>query len=397
MKLRNAYYRVHQYIFSKAIRLIPWRMPTVISGAGSMMKLPMQIKEDGMNKILVITTAGTIKRGSLDPLFAELKKEQIPYEIYDDVQPDPTILCIEAAVNVYHRKDCKAILAVGGGSVLDCAKIVGARAVNPKKSVKKMTGMFKIRKKLPPLYAVPTTAGTGSEVTVAAVITDSESHYKYPISDLCLIPSYAILDPTLTCNLPQSLTASTGMDALTHAVEAYTNRYGSKQSKECAREAVKLIFENLTKAYENGTDLAVRDHMLLASYYAGAAFTKAYVGYVHAIAHALGGLYGVPHGFANAVILPVVLEAYGEAAYPQLAELADAVGIHGKSKKEKAKKFIQAIRRMNRQMGIPTKLHVIKQEDIKEIIKRVQKEANPAYPVPAIWDKKQMQKVIEQI
>ena len=395
MKLRNAYYRVHQYIFSKAIQLIPWRMPTVISGAGSMMKLPMQIKGDGINKILVITTAGTIKRGSLDQLFTELKKEHILYEIYDDVQPDPTILCIEAAVNVYRRKDCKAILAVGGGSVLDCAKIVGARAVKPKQSVKKMTGMFKIRKKLPPLYAVPTTAGTGSEVTVAAVITDSESHYKYPISDLCLIPSYAILDPTLTCNLPQSLTASTGMDALTHAVEAYTNRYASRQSKECAREAVKLIFENLTRAYENGADLTVRDHMLTASYYAGAAFTKAYVGYVHAIAHALGGLYGVPHGFANAVILPVVLEAYGEAVYPQLAELADAVGIHGKSKQEKAKKFIQAIRRMNRQMGIPTKLHVIKQEDIKEIIRRAQKEANPAYPVPAIWDKKQMRKVLE--
>ena len=395
MKLRNAYYRVHQYIFSKAIQLIPWRMPTVISGAGSMMKLPMQIKEDGINKLLVITTAGTIKRGSLDQLFTELKKEHILYEIYDDVQPDPTILCIEAAVNVYRRKDCKAILAVGGGSVLDCAKIVGARAVKPKQSVKKMTGMFKIRKKLPPLYAVPTTAGTGSEVTVAAVITDSESHYKYPISDLCLIPSYAILDPTLTCNLPQSLTASTGMDALTHAVEAYTNRYGSKQSKECAREAVKLIFENLTRAYENGADIIVRDHMLTASYYAGAAFTKAYVGYVHAIAHALGGLYGVPHGFANAVILPIVLEAYGEAVYPQLAELADAVGIHGKSKQEKAKKFIQTIRRMNRQMGIPTKLHVIKQEDIKEIIRRAQKEANPAYPVPAIWDKKQMRKVLE--
>lgn len=395
MKLRNAYYRVHQYIFSKAIQLIPWRMPTVISGTGSMMKLPMQIKEDGMNKILVITTAGTIKRGSLDQLFAELKKEHILYEIYDDVQPDPTILCIESAVNIYRREDCKAILAVGGGSVLDCAKIVGARAVKPKQSVRKMTGMFRIRKKLPPLYAVPTTAGTGSEVTVAAVITDSESHYKYPISDLCLIPSYAILDPSLTCNLPQSLTASTGMDALTHAVEAYTNHYASRQSKECAREAVKLIFGNLTRAYENGADLAVRDHMLTASYYAGAAFTKAYVGYVHAIAHALGGLYGVPHGFANAVILPVVLEAYGEAVYPQLGELADAVGIHGKSKQEKAKKFIQAIRRMNRQMGIPTKLHVIKQEDIKEIIRRAQKEANPAYPVPAIWDKKQMRKVLE--
>lgn len=397
MKIKNAYYRVHQFIFSKAIKLIRWRVPKVISGAGSIMKLPTQMKDDGVNKLFVITTVGTIRRGGLNLLLAELKNANITYKIYNQVQPDPTILCIEEAVNIFRRESCDAILAVGGGSVLDCAKIVGARAVKPKQSVKKMTGMFKIRKKLPLLYAVPTTAGTGSEVTVAAVITDSVSHYKYPISDLCLVPACAVLDPALTCDMPQNLTASTGMDALTHAVEAYTNKYSSKESKECAREAVKLIFGNLTKAFEDRANLAVREHMLTASYYAGTAFTKAYVGYVHAIAHALGGLYGVPHGFANAVILPVVLEAYGEGVSTQLAELADAVGIRGTSKQEKAKKFIQAIRRMNRQMGIPTKLHVIKPEDMSEIIRRAQKEANPTYPVPVIWNKKQMRKVLEQL
>jgi alcohol dehydrogenase class IV len=397
MKVVNAYYRVHQFIFSKAIKLIRWRVPSVITGAGSVMKLPAQMKDDRVTKLLLITTSGTIRRGGLAPLLAELGKEQIAHVIYDQVQPDPTIVCIEEAVIIFQKERCDAILAVGGGSVLDCAKIVGARAVKPNQSVKKMTGMFKIHKKLPLLYAVPTTAGTGSEVTVAAVITDSVSHYKYPISDLCLVPAYAVLDPELTCDMPQHLTATTGMDALTHAVEAYTNKYSSKQSKECAREAVKLIFGNLTRAFENGSDVAVREHMLIASYYAGTAFTKAYVGYVHAIAHALGGLYGVAHGYANAVILPVVLESYGEGVYPQLAELADAVGIRGTSKQEKAKKFIQAIRRMNRQMGIPTKLHVIQQEDQKEIIKRAQKEANPTYPVPVIWNKKQMKKVLEQL
>lgn len=395
MKMINVYYRFYQGLVCGMQRALPWRMPNVISGAGSLYKLPMQVKNDGVKKVLIVTTAGFIKRGSLNRLFDELKKENILYTIYNNVQPDPTIECIEAAVKVYCEEKCEGIIAVGGGSVMDCAKVVGARVVKPELSVIQMAGLFKIRKKLPPLYAVPTTAGTGSEVTVAAVITDGTTHYKYPVNDLCLIPGYAVLDPELTCAMPQNLTSATGMDALTHAVEAYTNKCSSKESKKYALDAVKLIFTNLTKAYDNGNDIEARDNMLMASYYAGAAFTKAYVGYIHAIAHALGGLYGVPHGLLNAVILPVVLENYGKAIYRELAELADAVGINGQTQQEKAQKFILAIRQMNKYMGIPDELNVVKKEDIPEIISRATKEANPTYPVPVIWDKKQFRRVIE--
>lgn len=319
-------------MFSKAQRLLPWRMPNIISGSKSICKLPYKVKNDGVKKVLVITTAGSIKRGSLNEMFDELKKENISYVIYDDVQPDPTIECIEAVVKFYKKEACEGIIAVGGGSVMDCAKVTGARIVKPKKSVSQMAGLMKIRKELPPLYTVPTTAGTGSETTVAAVVTDSSTHLKYAVSDLCLIPKYAVLDPELTCGLPKNLTAITGMDALTHAVEAYTNKYSSKESRKYALDAVKLIFENLKKAYDNGKNIEVRENMLKASYYAGVAFTRSYVGYVHAIAHAVGGLYGVPHGMANAVILPVVLEAYGEAIYKNLAELADATSVPGDRK-----------------------------------------------------------------
>lgn len=280
---------------------------------------------------------------------------------------------------------------------MDCAKVTGARIVKPKKSVSQMAGLMKIRKELPPLYTVPTTAGTGSETTVAAVVTDSSTHLKYAVSDLCLIPKYAVLDPELTCGLPKNLTAITGMDALTHAVEAYTNKYSSKESRKYALDAVKLIFENLKKAYDNGKNIEVRENMLKASYYAGVAFTRSYVGYVHAIAHAVGGLYGVPHGMANAVILPVVLEAYGEAIYKNLAELADATSVPGKTQMEKAKNFILSIRKMNQSMEIPDKLDSIKKEDIPEIINRAMKEANPSYPVPVIWDKIQFEKVVESL
>ena len=327
MKIKNLYDRFWQYSLSKVQNLLPWCMPECILGSGSMGKLPQIVKLDGVKKVLIITTAGFVKRGSIKGLLIGLEKEGIHYAIYDKVKPDPTIDSIEKAVNIYGMEVCDGIIAVGGGSVMDCAKVVGARIAKPKKRIRQMVGLLKIRKKIPPLYAVPTTAGTGSETTVAAVVTDSTTHYKYAISDICLIPKYAILDPLLTCGLPQQMTATTGMDALTHAVEAFINKYNSKESRQYALDAVGLIFGNLTRAYDNGDDIQARDNMLKASFYAGVAFTRAYVGYVHAIAHAVGGLYGIPHGQANAVILPVVLEAYGTSIQHDLSILADAAGI----------------------------------------------------------------------
>lgn len=311
---------------------------------------------------------------------------------------------------------CEAILAIGGGSVIDCAKVAGARAVKRDLPVGKMSGMLKIHKKLPLLLAVPTTAGTGSEVTLAAVITDETCHYKHAVMDYCLIPRYAFLDPGLSCSLPPDMTAYSGMDAMTHAVEAYCNRFCSPKMKAHAMKAVSLIGANLLTAYREPANKAARMNMLTGSYEAGIAFTNAYVGYVHAIAHGIGGLYHVPHGEANAILLPKVLAAYGSAVYEPLARLERKMRVSGgKPEREErtsvaedgsreetdavlAEAFIERIRRMNRSMGIPEQLAMLRKEDVPELAARALKEGNPNYPVPVIWEEEQMRAfLMEQV
>lgn len=391
--------RLRQRFVSTFIRVAKIKRPSLIKGKNSILKLPDVVKGDGHNKALVVTTAGFIKRGSLEPLFDGLKKEGIECFVYSGIMPDPTIACIEEALKVYKENNCECIIAVGGGSVMDASKIIGARVSNPKLQVRDMRGMFKIKNHIPDLYVVPTTAGTGSEATVAAVITDEVdgTHYKYAITDFGLVPKYAVMYPEITLSLPKHITAATGMDALTHAVETYTNLYASPMVKMLARKSVRMIFDNLESAYNNGSDIKARGRMLMASYYAGVAFTNNFVGYVHAVAHALGALYGLPHGYANAILLPVVMDQYGQSAYKSLAELADVVGIEGSSDKEKAEKFIEAIKQMNERMEIPNKVKELKEEDFDTIVSRALIEANPSYPVPVIWDEEDVKLLLRRI
>lgn len=389
--------RTYHFIFLHVQRLIPFPKPEILEGEGSLLKIPDKLKENGRKKILMVTTAGTIKRGTLDAFLSALKQKNIDVITYTDVPPNPTILSIEEGTGLYKENQCDAIVAVGGGSVMDCAKVIGARVARPNKSVSQMKGLFKVLAKLPESYMVPTTAGTGSEITVAAVVTDSETHYKYAVNDFSLLPKYAILDPNLLISLSPSMTAQTGMDALTHAVEAYTNIYSERESNELALSAVIDIFNNLEKSYKDGSDITLREKMLKASFNAGKAFTRAYVGYVHAIAHAIGGIYGVPHGLANSVILPIVLEEFGASVYKSLSELARAVHLSGATDEELAKAFIAEIRRMNKAMNIPTNLPEINESDIPKLARRAVKEANPTYPVPKVWTKKEIEEVIRKI
>jgi alcohol dehydrogenase class IV len=282
---------------------------------------------------------------------------------------------------------------------MDCAKGVGARVARPHTSIARMRGILRVWKKMPPFFAIPTTAGTGSEATIAAVVTDSRTHEKYALSDMALIPHYAVLDPLLTVNLPPQMTSTTGLDALTHAVEAYIGRSNTPETIHYSREAVKLIFDNLFEAYSNGQNLVARTHMQKAAYYAGLAFTRAYVGYVHAIAHTLGGMYGIPHGLANAVILPYVLEYYGDSVHKPLSELADVAGVAEPSdtNEQKALKFIAAIKQLNHQMAIPQKMSGIVEKDIPLMAIRALKEANPLYPVPRILSKQDLMKIYTTI
>ena len=388
MSIKHMYYRLYQGVFRIAVNFLDWTPPKIISGPGSVKKLPQVIKEKGLSKMMIVTDKGLTGLNLLDGLYEGLKADGIDYVVYDKTQPNPSIDNIEEVRKLYLDNGCQGFIAFGGGSPMDCAKAAAARVVCPNKTVQKMRGQLKIRKKLPPFFAVPTTAGTGSETTLAAVVTDTKTHEKYALNDPVLRPKYAVLDPELTVGLPPHITSTTGMDALTHAVEAYIGHSYTKDTSEKAEVATKLIFENLEEAYKNGKDLHAREQMLLASHYAGIAFTRAYVGNVHAIAHNLGGFYGVPHGLANAIILPYVLDFYGDTAYERLARLCECAGVAkaGQTDEQKALDFIQAIRDMNARMNIPDKIEKIQEKDIETIAKRACKEANPLYPVPRIMD-----------
>lgn len=319
--------------------------------------------------------------------------------MFDNTSQNPTIDNIEEAYKIYRANNCQGIIGFGGGSPIDCAKGVGAKIARPNMSVSSMRGLFKIRKKIPPFFAVPTTAGTGSEGTLAAVITDSTTHDKYPINDLNLIPKVAVLDPNLTIGLPKHITATTGMDALTHAIEAYIGNSNTKETIELSEKAIKLIFNYIQIAYDDGNNLEAREKMLVAAHYAGLAFTRAYVGYVHAIAHTLGGFYNVPHGHANAVILPYVLDYYGESIHVKLNELSKLIGIYdeGLTSEENAIKFIKNIKDLNKKLGIPNKIQGIEKKDITVMVKRALSEANPLYPVPRILNSNDIKVLYEQI
>lgn len=397
---RRIWCRCYQRVMYIAEFMLPWRVPEQISGEGSLKKLAAFAKSKGFKSGLLVTDSVLFGLGMAQPIIDGFKAEGLKLTVFDKVVPNPTIQNIEEGLQLYKDNDCDVIIALGGGSSMDCAKGIGARVARPKKSIPQMKGVLKVMKKLPPLVAIPTTSGTGSEATLAAVISNPEKKEKYPINDPVLIPHYAVMDPSLTVGLPKHITSTTGMDALTHAVEAYIGSENTRNTKKYAIEATKLIFKYLKRAYDKGDDIEARNNMQRASLLAGMAFTRAYVGYVHAIAHSLGGFYGVPHGLANAVILPHVIEAYGEKAHKKLARLAEAVGITGNSDSEKATAFIAAIREMNEYMAIPTKIEgkwTIKEEDVPIMIEHALSEANPLYPVPVIWGYDEMYAMYHKI
>ena len=398
--LFKAYCRVYQKTLKLAMNFLDWSEPELLKGAGAVKKLPSAVKAKKVDNVLVVTDKGLTGLHLLDGLYESLDAQGVKYTVYDGVQPNPTIDNIETAVELYQNNCCNGIIAFGGGSPMDCAKACGARIVRPKKTVPELRGQLKVLKKLPPLFAVPTTAGTGSETTIAAVVSNPVTHEKNAINDPRLRPVMAVLDPELTVGLPQKITSTTGMDALTHAVEAYIGHSNTKTTRRAAEEATRLIGENLLTAYEDGKNLTARGNMLEGSYLAGLAFTRAYVGYVHAIAHNLGGMYGTPHGLANAVILPYVLDYYGKTAWKPLAKLAKISGFvetANRSNEEIANAFIARIREMNAAMNIPEKFDFIKEEDIPLIAQRALKEGNPLYPVPKIMDQADCEAVIRRL
>ncbi len=390
--IRKIWCRTYQTAFRAVLPVLPYREPKPLA---SFEEAAAMLVRTGKHHALIVTDATIMALGLTRELERQLTAHGVAYSIFDEVVPNPTIANVEAARERYLANNCDAIIAFGGGSVMDCAKVCGARIVRPRKPVKRMRGILRVLLPLPTLIAVPTTAGTGSETTLAAVITDGETHYKYPINDFCLIPHYAVLDYRTTIGLPAAITATTGMDALVHAVEAYIGRSTTKETRSRAIEAVSLIHRYLLRAYRDGSDAEARKHMLRAAYCAGIAFTKSYVGYVHAVAHSLGGQYGIAHGLANAVLLPHFLDVYGSSCQRRLADLARRAGVVVRNADDAraAAQFIAWVREMNAAMDIPTTLPGIRDEDIPLMAKRADAEGNPLYPVPRLMDARELERM----
>lgn len=361
--------------------LMPDRSPVVLLGSGSARDLCRAIGQSGARRCLVVTDKGLVDLGLIGRIVADLEEAGVTTAVYSGVLPDPTYTQAEEGLAELRRVGAEAVIAVGGGSPMDAAKIIATLATNDK-PLAKLIGWFRLRRAPLPLYAIPTTAGTGSEATIAAVISDPATHTKNFVVDPKLMPEMAALDPTLMAGLPPHITAATGMDALTHAVESYLAVTATAQTERYATIAVRLIFTNLEKAYRDGGDIEARGAMALASFYAGMAFSRTSVGYVHAIAHNLGAKYGTPHGWANALVLPHVLDFSAEAASHRLAALADMIGISGATERDKARGFIDAVRRLQATVGIPPTLPALQRGDIPLLAQRALAEAWINYPVP---------------
>ena len=422
--MNRLFCRIYQGAMKVGMYMLPWHTPEVIEDRADSDRLLEDIKRREVERLLVVMGPNMMKRGLPVPMLEKLRANGIECEVFDRLTSDPTDAQVEEGVRLYNEKNAQGIILFGGGSPMDCGKAIAARIARPDRTIAELQGVLKVRsrRKVPVMWAIPTTSGTGSEATMAAVITDHETHRKKSINDMAIIPHVCVLDAGLTAGLPPDITAYTGMDALCHAVEAYTNNaYNTALEKKMAKDAVKLIYENLEGAYENGSDMEKRQNMQRAAFYAGRAFTRGCVGYVHAIGHAVGGLYGVPHGKAMAILLPHVLKAFGSSAEAKLAELADHCGLSaeygvdhddrtggcacpaygamkGKTTNNgKARLFIELIENTKRSMDIPDRFDCIKEEDVETIAKWADAEANPLYPVPKIFDRKQLEDLVRSV
>jgi len=386
-------------VFTKIVAtLIPERKPMMLLGPGAAEHLCVAAAQFGAKKMLIVTDATLVQIGLHQTMIDTLNDNGVESVIYNGVEPDPSYRHVEEGLALLRQHRCDAVLAIGGGSPIDTAKVISARATNDR-PIEKLSGLFRVKNPCLPLFAVPTTAGTGSEVTIAAVLSDPDTHAKNQFIDTKFVPLMAALDPLLMTGLPPHITAATGMDALTHAVEAYLSVNATAKTDGDALAAVKLIFANLARAYESGEDIQARQAMAMASFYAGSAFTRASLGYVHAIAHQFGALYHVPHGLANAIVLPYILEYSKDATANRMAQLAAAAGIVRCAEGDEmlAGQFITRVRELQTLLKIPQTLDALQACDIPHIASGALKEAHRGYPVPKYMNQDQCERIVGQM
>jgi alcohol dehydrogenase class IV len=393
--MKELYFKFRAVVVTWLLRLLPRNPPIVFKGINSALTLCEQVAVLGYTKVIIVTDNFLGGSGILDGIKATLSKHEVEFVVFDGVLPDPAFDQVQEGEAKIRTERCQAVIAVGGGSVLDAAKMMAMLNTNPG-TLESFDGIQKSKNPGLPLFAIPTTAGTGSEITLAAVITDPVSHRKIPIVDGKMIPGYIALDAEIMKGMPPGITAATGMDALTHAVESYLSKASSATSEEHARAAIRLIFKHLLRAFHDGGDMEARDGMAMAAFYAGAAFGKTSVGYVHGIAHQLGRVCGTPHGNANAMVLPEVLAAYGDCIHQRLADMAGFAGIGeaGDGTSVLAGKFIQAIVDMRTEMELPLQPKDLKAGDIPGIVDEAIAEAGSLYPVPRYMSEAEITRIV---
>ena len=374
--------------------------PLVFVGAGSSAALCKAIVGFGHKRVLVVTDKMLVELGIVAQATKALEEQGIGVEIYDAILPDPDFAQVDGGIQHCRTHSCDAVLAIGGGSSLDAAKII-ALSAGSDQSPRDVLGFFKVSQRGLPTYCLPTTAGTGSEATMVSVITDTASSTKCFIVDPKLVPSAVALDASLMTGLPPAITAATGMDALTHAIESALSREANDETRQKALTAVSMIFNNLEAAVKDGTNLQTREAMAIASYYAGSAFTITNVGYVHGLAHQLGALCHLPHGLANALFLPHILDFYLDRAAPEMARIAQAAGVgqDTDSDQERARKLVTAVRELKAKIGMPSHADGLKEEMVSELVSRALNESHGlyGYPVPKYMRRKECEEIVRKL
>ncbi|WP_045481730.1 iron-containing alcohol dehydrogenase [Vibrio owensii] len=394
--LKHLLYRGYTNGLKVAAYVLPLPKPTLFSGPGSIHELTEAIADLGFKKLLLVTDEGLVRIGMAEQVAESARTRGLDVTLYAEVKPDPTYDQVERGLNVYLESGCDAILALGGGSAMDCAKVIAARVTN-KKSIKRLAGLFRVWRTPAPLFVIPTTSGTGSEVTVAAVVSEPDTHHKTPLMDPKLVPLMAALDANLLVGLPAKITADTGIDALTHAIEAYISRNATTETKAYSIAAIKLIFQYLPRAVEEGSDIQARQKMAMASYYAGLAFTKASLGYVHAFAHNLGAKYGLPHGMANGLaLLPVLRFSFSEIEL-QLTALSEALIDAQSEAMPNAQAFLDRLEGLYNEIGIEQTSSLLKTSDTDELVTLILKEAHWNYPVPKFMNEEECAQLLAEI
>ncbi len=385
-----------QSLLSIVRRFLKSPLQLTFCGEGSTEQLVAHIVRGGHKKILLVTDKPLVELGLAGRVVEAVKSRGAQVVIYDGVLPDPTVEVVTAGLHSYQQHECDAVVALGGGSSIDTAKTVAAAATNG--GVEAVMGLFKIKIAPVPLFAIPTTSGTGSEASWFAVVSDTHTHQKTGIGAPALLPKATALDASLMTGLPKSITAATGMDALTHAIETFIAPAANDEVRSMSLPAAEIIFANLREAYDNGANLAARESMAMASYYSGISLNISAVGYVHAIAHQLGAKYGTPHGLANAIVLPHVLDLNIEAAGKPFAELADVIGVSvaGDSERVKAEKLVAAVREMNDALDIPATLTALNVADIPDLVKEAAVEGR-TYSVPTVLSRDQIESILNKL